>query len=423
MFVCINSYILPIACICFLPQVWSFGSTTSKRHFTSTSPPNKVTIPPHKSFIRQNQPLPLLLLYAGKDDSVENIRDEIEALKSEALQKLTALDEKMSEMNGQRLDSSLEGEGSSVSTTATAISTTTTTTTSLMEEETNKEESESEYMERRLVERIAISNNPDYSDINPVRKNKRDETLLDGTSWKISLDIGREMGTWMPKEWGISGERLKIDFEIEFSDEQLYEREEFLGSMGDAKIAVVKGGKMKLSPSLTEGVREISVKNGGWRVSKGNGPMGTNLFRFYIETDEKISRKGGDVYCPAGRIYCSCGFFNRNTPSSGQKERYKKKLDDLIARAEALDDEIASAGFLGKLQKNAEMIRLKVEMQESAQRYREASIVEPDSSILKFSSNGEVGLTKEGGVCCKVNKGVAIEYHILGRFYIQSSKM
>jgi hypothetical protein len=131
--------------------------------------------------------------------------------------------------------------------------------------------------------------------------------------------------------------------------------------------------------------------------------MGTNLLRFYIEIEEEISRKGGDVYCPAGRIYCSCGFFNRNAPSSGERERYKKKLDDLLARAEALDYEIAAAGFFEKIKKNAEMIRLKVEMQESAQRFREASIMEPDSSILKFSSKGDVGLTKEGGVCCKVN--------------------
>lgn len=396
--------ILYIVCMYFIPQVWSFSS------------PSRLSTTPNKQNMIARHPFSLLQshLYAQKDDSVDSIRDEIEVLKNEALQKLSALDEKMSEMNGGgRQDSSLGVERQQ-----RALS-----TTNVLGQESNKDESESEYMERRLVERIAISNDPEYTEFDILRKNKRDETLLDGTRWKISLDIGREMGTWMPKDWGISGERLKIDLEIEFTDEQLYEREEFLGSMGDAKVAVVRGGKIKLSPSLTEGVREISVKNGGWRVSKGNGPMGTNLLRFYIETDEKISRKDGDVYCPAGRIYCSCGFFNRKTPSSGQKERYKKKLDNLIARAEALDDEIARAGFLGKLKKNAEMIRLKVEMQESAQRFREASIVEPDSSILKFSSNGDVGLTKEGGVCCKVNKGVAIEYHILGRFYIQSSKV
>lgn len=348
----------------------------------------------------------------NEDSTTDSIRDEIELLKKEALQKLNELDQQMSEMNaGKKIDSARPIPSD---TTFVALA-------------DKNEESEEDYMERRLVERIAVSNNPEYSDLkSSSRWKKRDETLLDGTSWKISMDIGRELGTWMPKEWGISGERLKLDLQVEFSDEQLYDREEFLGSMGDAKVALVKGGKMTLSPSLTEGVREIPVRNGGWRVSKGNGPMGTNLLRFYIEVDEKISRKGGgggDVYCPAGRIYCSCGFFNMNVPPRGEKERYKKKLDDLMARAEALDDEIAAAGFFEKLKKNAEMIRLKVELQENAERYREASVVEPDSSILKFSSKGDVGLTKEGGICCKVQKGVAIEYHILGRFYIQASKV
>lgn len=399
--------ILYIVLVHFIVQVWSFGS------------PSRLPSPKQKITRRQSGTIPLSKLYAEKDDSVENIRDEIEFLKNEALQKLTALDDKMAQMNGGRQDSSGGDEGLSSSSSGT----TTTNASPVQQESMREDESESEYMERRLVERIAISNNPEYSDaINTARTKQRDETLLDGTKWKISLDIGREMGTWMPKDWGISGDRLKLDFDIEFTDEQLYEREEFLGSMGDAKIVAVKGGRMTLSPSVTEGVKEISVKNGGWRVSRGNGPMGTSLLRFYIETDEKISRKGGDVYCPAGRIYCSCGFFNANTPSRGEKERYKKKLDDLIARAEALDYEIAAAGFFGKLKKNAEMIRLKVEMQESAQRFREASILDPDSSILKFNSKGDVGLTKEGGVCCKVNKGVALEYHILGRFYIQSCK-
>ena len=226
----------------------------------------------------------------------------------------------------------------------------------------------------------------------------------------------------MPKDWGVSGNRLKIDLEFEFSDKQLYEREEFLGSMGDAKILSVKDNQMVLSPSLTEGTRTIPVKNGGWRVCKGKGPMGTDLLRFYVETDETVSRKNGDVYCPGGRIYCSCGFFNMRRPSNGEKARYKKKLDNLIIRAEELDDEIAAAGFLDKLKKNAEMIRLKVEMQETAERYQNSSVLEPDASILKFTSSGDVGLTKEGGVCCKVDKGMAIEYHILGRFYIMSKK-
>ena len=93
----------------------------------------------------------------------------------------------------------------------------------------------------------------------------------------------------------------------------------------------------------------------------------------------------------------------------------------MITRAEELDIDIMEAGPLNKIKKkNAEMIKLKVEMQQAAERFAGASVTEPDKSLLKFSSDGAVGLTREGGVCCKVFKGLGIEYHILGRFSCQN---
>ncbi len=49
-----------------------------------------------------------------------------------------------------------------------------------------------------------------------------------------------------------------------------------------------------------------------------------------------------------------------------------------------------------------------------------AMVKDPDKGLLRFSRDGDVGLKKEGGVCCQVNKGVIVEYHILGRFSIAS---
>ena len=46
----------------------------------------------------------------------------------------------------------------------------------------------------------------------------------------------------------------------------------------------------------------------------------------------------------------------------------------------------------------------------------EACVREPDRALLRLSQDQSVGLTKEGGVCCRVHKGLAIEYHILGKF-------
>ena len=48
------------------------------------------------------------------------------------------------------------------------------------------------------------------------------------------------------------------------------------------------------------------------------------------------------------------------------------------------------------------------------------AVTEPDRRLLHFSKDGDIGLTREGGVCCRVNKGPMVEYCILGRFSIAS---
>lgn len=224
----------------------------------------------------------------------------------------------------------------------------------------------------------------------------------------------------MPKDWGVSGERIILNLDFTFTNDQLYEREEFLGSMGGANVLKVKNNELTVAPTLTEGTRKIKVKNGGWRVAQGVGPRGTDILRFYIEIEEQINRKGSDIYCPKGRIYLSCGYFPSNRKYGGFKERLKQQLDSMISRAEELDEEIAAEGpfSLVRLKKQAELFRLKVTMQETGERLMSASVMDPNSSMLKMSPDESVGLTREGGVVCKVVKGIGIEYHILGKFSI-----
>lgn len=125
--------------------------------------------------------------------------------------------------------------------------------------------------------------------------------LLHGTTWKITLNIGREPGTWMPKSWGESGERLLLNLIVEFSPEQLYEREEFLASMSGAKVLKIVDSELTVGPSLKEGSRTIAVKDGGWRIAPAEGPAETDLLRFYVEIEEDAQHNGCDVYCPKVR--------------------------------------------------------------------------------------------------------------------------
>ena len=39
-----------------------------------------------------------------------------------------------------------------------------------------------------------------------------------GTRWKLTLDIGREPGTWMPPSWGSSGRRILLPIAVQLNE-------------------------------------------------------------------------------------------------------------------------------------------------------------------------------------------------------------
>ena len=42
---------------------------------------------------------------------------------------------------------------------------------------------------------------------------------LNGFSCRVTLNIGREPGTWMPDDWAASGARMALPLDVTFSDE------------------------------------------------------------------------------------------------------------------------------------------------------------------------------------------------------------
>jgi hypothetical protein len=208
----------------------------------------------------------------------------------------------------------------------------------------------------------------------------------------------------------------------------LYEREEFLNGISGSKVLHVVNNELTVGPSMKEGSKRVRVRDGGWRVAKGEGPMGTDVLRFYIDLEEETRHQGSDVYCPAGRVYCTCGYF----PMKGHdgkgvhgslKEALHKEQQALAQRYEQLTRENeadTSMVSLDKLKRAKEMMDLRQKAERLNNSLNEVRVREPEKSLLRMSRNQQVGLTKEGGVCCKVNKGLAIEYHILGKFEIAS---
>mmetsp|Transcript_5126 Transcript_5126/g.13770 ORF Transcript_5126/g.13770 Transcript_5126/m.13770 type:complete len:497 (-) Transcript_5126:1342-2832(-) len=260
-------------------------------------------------------------------------------------------------------------------------------------------------------------------------------TRLDNTRWRLSLDVGREQGTWMPKTWGASGERLRLFLEIEFSDNPLMEWEDFLNGSKGSKTLKVVNHCLNSAPSMNEGSLTIDVSDGGWRIAPGEGPYGTDLLRFYFDVNQETHHTGSDVYCPEGRVFFTCGYFPHKhdindgsgfatSPQCSVKDQITKKQHQLGIDYEKLEREQSSddAPFYNwdKIRRTKRLMEMRGESQKLEKKMQEAKTREPQKSLLRLSQDQEVGLTREGGACCKVHRGLAIEYHILGHFEVAS---
>jgi hypothetical protein len=274
--------------------------------------------------------------------------------------------------------------------------------------------------------------------------------LLDDTVWKIVFSIGREAGTWMPKTWAASGDRLYFQCTVEFSSEALPplspgDDSFFQAPTGTAKLLKVTDAfimpcpKARPSSDCFLGRRPLPVlPTGAYKVCRGQGPAGTDLLRFYIQLTEPIANYD-DVTVPSGRIYGTCGYFASTpaTPHSAEatttdsmshrpamrlrdvkQQQHDKAMQEYIDKqleAEADNRPLWDPGHWRKVQA-AWQAKRKTEA--TAAQLQTARLRDPERSKLRFTADESVGLTAEGGVCCKVHHGLALEYHILGRLQV-----
>lgn len=117
------------------------------------------------------------------------------------------------------------------------------------------------------------------------------------SSWKLSLDVGRESGTEMPKAWGESGARLVLPIEVTVSSDESNLRDNLVGS-GSLSIRPEKDACfINLS-----GEQRVSVKEGGWSFEYPKGGKGhAAKLQFWLDLDSPSSRN--DVTLPVGRLY------------------------------------------------------------------------------------------------------------------------
>ena len=129
------------------------------------------------------------------------------------------------------------------------------------------------------------------------------KTRLDNMECQVTLNVGREPGTGMPKEWAVSGARLSLPMTICFSDELVdlgFQGEERLNAAGGryAKKLSCQGG------SFVNAQGEVVVKaNGGAWATEASGVPGANTLNFFVDLPEQAARN--DVVLPAGRLFFS----------------------------------------------------------------------------------------------------------------------
>jgi len=254
--------------------------------------------------------------------------------------------------------------------------------------------------------------------------------LLDDTRWRIMLNAGRVPGTWMPKSWGASGDHLRMKLEVEFTTEELYEREDFFNGLSDgAKVLRVVHNEGSMSPTMNEGGKTIRVVDGGWRVCPHEGPLGTAILRWYFDVEEEARHLGSDVYLPKGRVYGTCGYFpmigrsNVDGRGTSKREIYQQEIRQMEVQYLSLQAEMdRDPDFvsLDKWKRFQEMREVRREAKIIKRAIDEEFIKEPTKSSLRMSRDQSVGLTHEGGMCCKKQNGLAQEYHILGKFEVAS---
>ena len=258
--------------------------------------------------------------------------------------------------------------------------------------------------------------------------------LLDDTTWKIVFNIGRESGTWMPANWAVSGDRLLFQCTIQFAAAPVLQEssyDEFFQGNAHTKQLVISDAFIipRGVGNNSVGRRPLPVQPvGAYKVCRGCGPYGTDIVRLYIELLQSVTVPDhvSDVYCPAGRIYATCGYFaipskhNPATPSLRDtvQAQYNEALHEYEHLQAQVDADQRGLLSMDHLKMMKDVWTAKKNMEHLATKLLEARQREPEKATLRLNKLQTVGLTREGGVCYKVHKGLALEYHILGRIEI-----
>ena len=142
-------------------------------------------------------------------------------------------------------------------------------------------------------------------------------SALDGWEGRVTLNIGRESGTWMEKDWAVSGTRLLLPVRLGFSTERIdlgFPGEESLGGRFCSRLNVLNENGI-VSFVGTEGQVNVPVSGGGWSILPLNND-GTCRIRFFLDFPNGCQRNDV-VLPPRTRVFFGGACFeNKNNVDS-----------------------------------------------------------------------------------------------------------
>lgn len=240
---------------------------------------------------------------------------------------------------------------------------------------------------------------------------------LAGTTVRLSLNVGREPGTWMPDDWAASGARLLLPVDVRF-DERECESEPFIGKIRD--------GARELTPLDDarfvgmDGEQRVPVARGGYCATPSPGRSGEACLRFWLDFPEGAQKR--DVYiAPGERVFFNTGAWDADALAAFEAEVTMKQAayDELCAEVERETAALAEAPAWERLFMTRKMILLQERRQnlKDALAYAKATLPERTEGA---EPTGGLRFATEGGLCVKRKKGFLGPevYHILGTFRV-----
>mgnify|MGYP006142217561 CR=1 FL=1 len=176
--------------------------------------------------------------------------------------------------------------------------------------------------------------------------------MLEGTTWRLTLSVGRESGTWMPTDWAASGARLSMPIEVTFTDEPIgvlplgavfldRSREPAAreADMSDSKRVLSSPGRF----IGAQGEVAVNVTAGAW-ATWPTGRCGEHRLRFYLDFGEGAQRN--DVVIPEGRVYFDSACWDRDELLAAEADEASlgSELEWLLSESYEADLEAAEGG-------------------------------------------------------------------------------